>query len=80
MNNLGQIQTIINIIIFVITVALAAVISPILSGFMNEAINSTNATGTSLLLMQSVVPVFWIGIIITFFILIGAGRQSQNGL
>jgi hypothetical protein len=74
---LAQLQ-IVSILMFVLVVAVAAVISPIISNFMVDAINSTNATGTSLLLMQSVVPVFWIGIIITFFVMIGLGGGNGS--
>ena len=73
----GQ-QQILNIIIFLLTVVIAAVFTPIISTFMNDAINSSNATGTTLLLMQNVVTVFWIGIIITFFMMIGSMRGGQQ--
>jgi hypothetical protein len=77
LNNKGQLQ-IVNIIMFFIVIAISAIISPIISSFMSAAINSSNATGTSLLLMQSVVPIFWIGIIMLFFIMIGGkGPQEQ---
>jgi uncharacterized membrane protein len=76
-NKKGQLM-IVNIIMFFIVIALAAIISPIISNFMSNAINSSNATGTSLLLMQSIVPIFWIGIIMLFFIMIGAGRSPQQ--
>jgi uncharacterized membrane protein len=77
MNKQGQLQ-IVNIIMFVVIIALAAIVSPIISGFMSSAINSTNATGTSLLLMQSIVPIFWIGIIMLFFVMIGSIRNPQQ--
>lgn len=68
----------VNIIMFVILVAIAAVVSPIIGGFMDSAIIAQNASGTSLLLMQSVVPMFWIGIILTFLIMIYSGFSSPN--
>jgi hypothetical protein len=69
---------IVNLIMFVIVVAIAAVISPIISGFMNAAIIAQNASGTALLLMQSIVPMFWIGIVVLFFVMISSGGQQQQ--
>lgn len=77
MNKFAQLQ-IVSILMFVLVVAVAAIISPIIGTFMSDAINSSNATGTTLLLMQSVVPVFWIGIIITFFVMIGLGGNNRQ--
>jgi len=79
MNKKGQ-QMLANVIGFIIIAIIAAVLSPVLSTFMSSAINSSNATGTTLLLMQSVVPMFWVGIIVLFFVMIlyrGAPPQMQ---
>jgi hypothetical protein len=78
MNNKNAQLMIVNIIMFVMIIVLGAVLTPVISTFMNTAINDTNATGAGLLLMQSVVPVFWIGIIMLFFVMIGSGRQQQS--
>lgn len=72
----GQLS-IVNIVFFVILVVLAAVISPILSGFLDESIIVNNYTGLTALLMNSIVPLFWIGIIITFFLYVTPIRPQQ---
>jgi ABC-type dipeptide/oligopeptide/nickel transport system permease component len=76
-NTKGQLQIIISLILFVVVIAIAAVVSPVIGSFMDAAIISQNATGTSLILMQAVVPVFWIGIILIFLMMI-SGRQQQQ--
>ena len=61
---------IVNIIMFVVILAVASIISPIIGSFMDAAIIAQNATGISLILMQSIVPMFWLGIILLFFMMI----------
>jgi len=70
---------IVNIIMFVMILAVAAVISPILGSFMDASIIAQNATGITLIIMQSIVPMFWLGIIILFFMMItGQGYQGPE--
>lgn len=72
----GQLS-IINIVFFVILVALAAVLSPIISEMMDNSIEANNYTGTTALLMNNIVVMFWIGIIITFFLYVTPLRPQQ---
>ena len=76
LNGKGQLS-IINIVFFVILVALAAVVSPIISNFMDDSIEANNYTGTTALLMNNIVVIFWIGIIITFFLYVTPIRPQQ---
>lgn len=76
MNKQGQLS-IINIVFFVILVALAAVLSPIISEMMDNSIEANNYTGTTALLMNNIVVVFWIGIILTFFLYVTPLRPQQ---
>lgn len=69
--------SIINIVFFLILVVLAAVISPIISETIDESITQNNYTGMTALLMNSIVPMFWIGIIITFFLYVTPIRPQQ---
>lgn len=72
----GQLS-IVNIVFFLILVVLAAVISPIISETLDESIETNNYTGMTALLMNSIVPMFWIGIIITFFLYVTPIRPQQ---
>lgn len=76
MNKKGQLS-IINIVFFLILVVLGAVLTPIMSEFLDDTITANNYTGTTALLMNSLVPLFWIGIIITFFLYVTPIRPQQ---
>lgn len=76
MNKTGQLS-IINIVFFLILVVLAAVISPIISEVLDDSIATNNYTGIVALLMNSIVPMFWLGIIITFFLYVTPIRPQQ---
>ena len=69
--------SLINIIFFVILVAMAAVTTPIISDFLSSAVNNTNLSSTSVLIINSIVPVFWLGVIITFFLYVAPLRPQQ---
>lgn len=69
MNRKGQLS-IVNMIFFVFIVGIAVVITPVINSFINDAISTNNITGISATIMQSIVPIFWLGIIVTFFIYI----------
>ncbi len=75
-NKIGQLS-IVNIVFFLILVVLAAVISPIMSETLDDSIVANNYTGTTALLMNSIVPMFWIGLIITFFLYVTPIRLNQ---
>lgn len=76
MNKSGQLS-IVNIVFFLILVVVAAVVSPIISETMDESIAANNYTGITALLMNSIVPMFWIGIVLTFFLYVTPVRPQQ---
>lgn len=69
--------SLINIVFFVILVAMAAVTTPIISAFISDAVNSSNLSGTSTIIVNSIVPVFWLGVIITFFLYVTPLRPRE---
>jgi hypothetical protein len=75
-NKKGQLS-IVNIIFFLVLVAIVSVVSVVIDSFINASIIANNVTGTSLLLMQSIVPMIWIGVIITFFLYVTPVRPQQ---
>lgn len=67
--NKGQLS-IVNMIFFVFIVAVGVVLTPVMIDFIDTTIDSNNITGMSAIIMQAIVPLFWIGIIATFFLYI----------
>jgi uncharacterized membrane protein len=65
----GQLS-ITNIMFYLIIVVIAVVVTPIMSGAIDDSITTNNITGMNALVMNAIVPVFWLGIIATFFIFI----------
>lgn len=76
MNNKRAQLSIVNIVMWLILVAMGAVFTPIISEFANIAANATNNTLTQIV-ANSLVPFFWIGIIITFFLYVTPMRIQQ---
>lgn len=74
----GQASFIINAITFSIVVVVAAVLTPMLLEFLNDIITTYSITGTTLLLMDSIVPFFWLGVITIWFVLIRPNTQIQS--
>lgn len=74
-NKRGQLS-LINIIFWVILVAVAAVLTPIISSFMDEVATGTNNT-TVQVVASAVVPVFWIAVIVTLFLYLTPVRLQQ---
>lgn len=72
----GQLS-IINIVFFLVLVILGAVLTPVFSEFLDETVTTNNYTGITALLLNSIVPLFWIGIIITFFLYVTPIRPTQ---
>lgn len=66
----------INIIFWVILVAIAAVLTPILSSFMDEVASGTNNT-TVQVVASGVVPIFWIAIILVLLLYLTPVRVQQ---
>ena len=71
----GQLS-IVNIVVWLILVAMGAVITPILSEFAQTAADSTNNTLTQVA-ANAITPLFWVGIIITFFLYVTPVRVQQ---
>lgn len=69
--------SLINIVFFLIIVVLGAVVTPIMSGFITDLQNTTNLTTTSTIILNSIVPVFWLGVVITFFLYVAPVRPQQ---
>jgi hypothetical protein len=64
-------------VFFLILVILGAILTPIMSEFLDDTVDNNNYTGTTALLLNSIVPLFWIGIIITFFLYVTPLRPQQ---
>jgi hypothetical protein len=77
MNKVGQLS-IVNIMFFVIIVAVAVVCTPVMMGFIDDAVTTYNISGLTYLIMESIIPVFWLGIIATFFIYISPISQVRQ--
>jgi predicted Kef-type K+ transport protein len=75
-NNSGQLN-IANMVMYVILVVLGVILSPIINDVVGNYINTSNATGTTLIILQSLVPMFWLGVIVTFFMFVTPMRQQQ---
>jgi len=75
-NKKGQLS-LINMLWWVILVAVGAIFTPILADFANIAANNSNSTMGSII-ASAIVPFFWLGIVITFFIyVVPMGLQRQ---
>lgn len=75
-NKKGQLS-LINMLWWVILVAVGAVLTPLLADFAAIGANNSNSTMGSLI-ASAIVPFFWLGIVITFFIyVIPVGLQRQ---
>ena len=66
MNKKGQLS-LINMIWWFVIVALGAVLTPLLANYAQVASDNANSTMGSFI-ASAIVPFFWIGIIITFFL------------
>lgn len=78
MNKQAQLS-IINIVFFLILVVLAAVVTPIMNGVLQDVLNTSNMnlSSTARLAVQAVIPFFWLGVIITFFLYVSPIRPEQ---
>lgn len=72
----GQLS-IVNIVFFLILVAIGSIVSIIIDDFLTTQITENNITGLSATIMNFIVPLFWIGIIITFFLYVTPVRPQQ---
>lgn len=74
----GQLS-IINIVFFMVLVVLVAVLTPIINSFITEYQTSNNITSSSTtgLITNAIVPLIWVGVIITFFLYVTPVRPQQ---
>ena len=76
MNKRGQLSMV-NIIFFVVLALVMAVASSVINGFLQEQVTVNNYTGMTLILINLIVPLMWIGLIITFFLYVVPIRPQQ---
>ena len=76
MNRKGQLS-IINIIFFLILVFIMAICSGVINEFLTTTATANNYTGITLTLVNLIVPMMWLGLIITFFLYITPLRPQQ---
>lgn len=75
-NSKGQLS-IINIIFFIVLVIIVGIASAVLNPYLNNEIIANNYTGTTAMIMQLIVPMIWLGAIITFFLYVTPIRPNQ---
>lgn len=75
-NNRGQLS-LINIIFFMILALVMAVCSSVINSFLSEMVAANNYSATATLLINLIVPMMWIGLVITFFLYVVPMRPQQ---
>jgi purine-cytosine permease-like protein len=75
-NKKGQLS-IINVAFFMILVIFVAIITPIINDIIQTSISANNITGTSALVMNSIIPVLWLIVIITLVLYVMPVRPNQ---
>lgn len=75
-NKKGQIS-IINIFSFLILVVIMAILTPFINGFISDMISTGNYSDMTVLVANSIVPLMWVGLIITFFLYLTPIRPQQ---
>lgn len=75
-NRRGQLS-IINIIFFLIIIAISVVVTPIMNDFLTAMVVANNFTGISLLIVNAIIPMYWLGIVVTFFMYVTPIRPQQ---
>ena len=76
MNRTGQLS-IVNIVFFVILVAVSAIMTPVMGDFITQVQSSGNYSALTNTAMDLVLPMFWLGVIITFFLYVVPVRPQQ---
>lgn len=76
MNKKGQLS-IINIIFFLIIVAISVVVTPIMNTFLQDMITANNFSGMTLLIVNAIIPMYWLGIVVVFFMYVTPIRPQQ---
>lgn len=74
----GQLS-LINIIFWFILVVMAAVLSPVIGGFLDsyKTNNNISDSSTSGLIVNAIIPIFWLTIIITLILYATPVRPQQ---
>lgn len=75
-NSKGQLS-LINIIFFVVLVFFVGVATAVLNPYIEDQIETNNYTGTTATIMNLIVPMIWLGAIITFFLYVTPIRSNQ---
>ena len=77
MNKKGQLSFI-NIFSWVILLILGVIFTPMINSFISDTINNTaNLSTMTLLVMRAILPLFWLGIVITFFLYVAPIQPRQ---
>jgi hypothetical protein len=77
MNKKGQLSFI-NIFSWIILLILGVIFTPMINSFISDTINNTaNLSTMTLLIMRSILPMFWLGIVITFFLYVAPIQPRQ---
>ena len=77
MNKKGQLSFI-NIFSWVILLILGVIFTPMINSFISDTINNTaNLSTMTLLIMRAILPMFWLGIVITFFLYVAPIQPRQ---
>ena len=77
MNKKGQLSFI-NIFSWVILLILGVIFTPMINSFKSDTINNTaNLSTMTLLIMRAILPMFWLGIVITFFLYVAPIQPRQ---
>jgi uncharacterized membrane protein YeaQ/YmgE (transglycosylase-associated protein family) len=76
MRKKGQLS-IINVISWCVLCIIGAVMTPILVGFMDMAQSSVANYSAGQMIIGSVIVIYWLGIIITFFVYVTPSRRQE---
>lgn len=72
----GQLS-IVNIFSFMILVIIMAILTPFISGFISDMISNGNYSDIQIMVANAIVPLMWVGLIITFFLYLTPIRPNQ---
>ena len=70
-------EQIINIIFFVVLVMIVGIATAIVGPFIDDQQASNNYSATTNMIMNMIVPIIWLGAIITFFLYVTPVRTNQ---
>lgn len=76
MNNKKAQLSMVSVLMWAILVAIGGILTPILAEFAEIAFNATNNSATQII-SQAIVPFFWLGVIMTFFMMLSPTRARE---